>query len=134
MSASRRLVAIADPFPDEAELYQLAFGAAGFALHALPTDDPAKAASAALNARPHLVVTRILPGRFGIGLVGALRRQEETAHVPILVLTTYVDPRLHEEARQAGASDVLLLPVDPEELVKLARRLILDNDRESEAC
>jgi two-component system phosphate regulon response regulator PhoB len=122
-NAPKRVVAIADPFPDEAELYHMAFGSSGFALHALPTHDAELAARSVLDAGAHLVVTRILPGKFGISLVRALRRETKTAQIPVLVVTTYPSPALHAEAREAGADDVLLLPVDPDELVERARHL-----------
>jgi DNA-binding response OmpR family regulator len=132
-TAPKRVVAIADPFPDEAELYHMAFGHSGFALHALPTHDAEVAARSAAEAGAHLVVTRILPGKFGISLCRALRAERRTARIPVLVLTTYPAPMLHGEAREAGADDLLLLPADPDELVKRARHLLLRYDRASEA-
>jgi DNA-binding response OmpR family regulator len=122
--APRCVVAIADPFPDEAELYELAFGTAGFALHTLPADDPARAADEVASRQPHLVVTRILPRRFGIELIRRVRGDERTAKIPIIVLTTFPDPALHAEARALGANELLLLPVDPDDLIQRARRLI----------
>ncbi len=129
----QRVVAIADPFPDEAELYQLAFGNAGFALHSLPTDDLRAAVDAVVASRAHLVVTRILPRQFGIELVRALRANSRTAQVPVVVLTSYPDAKLHAAAHEAGANELLLLPVDPDDLIKRARRLLLQIDRASEA-
>lgn len=122
--APKRVVAIADPFPDEAELYELAFGAAGFVMHSLPADDAPRAAEVVVSSGADLVVTRILPRRFGIELVRRLRSDDRTAKVPIIVLTTYPDPALHAEARTLGANDLLLLPVDPEDLIHRARQLI----------
>ena len=132
-NAPRRVVAIADPFPDESELYHMAFGSSGFGLHTLPTHDAGVAARSVLDSGAHLVVTRILPGKFGISLVRALRAETKTSHVPVLVLTTYPSQALHVEAQDAGADDLLLLPVDPDELIKRARHLLLRRDRMTEA-
>lgn len=131
--APKRVVAIADPFPDEAELYHMAFASSGFALHALPTHDADVAARSAVDARAHLVVTRILPGKFGISLVRALRAEPKTADIPVLVITTYPSPALHVEARDAGADDLILLPLNPDELVRRARHLLIRRDRATEA-
>ena len=132
-SASSRIVAIADPFPDEAELYQLAFVNAGFVLHSLPTDDARAAVDAVISSRAHLVVTRILPRRFGIELLRELRGNPRTAKLPVVVITSYPDPKLHAETQAAGANELLLLPVNPADLIKRVRHLLLQLDRAREA-
>ena len=78
-----------------------------------------------------------------------LRRRAETADVPVVVLAHRGSERVPEEAMEAGATDFLLLPVDPdlagkrcEALVRLRRsrarlaerkRLLGDVTRQEEA-
>lgn len=123
-SVSPQIVAIADPFPEEAELYELALASAGFRLHQLPTQDTPAALERVIACGAQLVITRVLPRRSGIELVQSIRSSPTTSAVPVLVLTGYTDHKLHEEARRAGANEVMLLPVMPDELIDRARSLI----------
>jgi DNA-binding response OmpR family regulator len=82
------------------------------------------AAVAVIVAAPaDLVITRILPGTFGIRLVETLKRQPATCGMPLVVLTTYISRNIADQARRAGADEVLLLPHDVRHLLALAWRL-----------
>lgn len=67
------------------------------------------------------IVDLFLPDGQGIYLIEELRRS--CPHVPVLVLTTSLDPRDHERAVEAGADAVLGKGAAPEEIVFTIRRL-----------
>jgi CheY-like chemotaxis protein/LmbE family N-acetylglucosaminyl deacetylase len=70
-----------------------------------------------------LVVTDLnLPGRDGVEVIVACRTHQPDT--PIIAISAFVDPTYRERARQAGASEVLLKPVDPVNLLRAARKLL----------
>jgi DNA-binding response OmpR family regulator len=74
---------------------------------------------------PSLVITEItLPFIDGFGLCEVLRRDERTAHIPILVVTADARPAQIVRAREAGADVVLVKPTTPEHMLGEARRLL----------
>jgi len=127
VAASRRqqtspVVGLADPFPDEREMFALAFSSHGFGVEFLPEE--VKAAVAAVrDHRPGVVVSRIVPGDFGIDLVTRIRADEGLRRVPVILLTSYAIPKWQTAGRDAGADAVLLLPVFVETLCALAWQL-----------
>lgn len=97
-------------------MYDQALTFMGFRVQLAVTGDPQVAADAALLTQPDIVLTRILPGVFGIELIRLLRRSDAMPNVPIVVLTSLGQPAMHNLAREAGATDVLLLPKTPEQV------------------
>ena len=64
------------------------------------------------SEQPDLVVLDLMmPRRGGLEVLAELRRDEELAQTPVLVITA--DPALGEEARGAGASLVIVKPFTP---------------------
>ena len=119
------LVALADSIPDERDLLVAVFNAGGFRTAVLP-DQVAQSVRQIRRLSPALVVSRIMPNRFGIALVAALRSEPDLRSIPALLLTSYPLPRLQDEARGAGADEVLLLPVVPDDLCAVAWGLVRD--------
>ncbi len=80
-----------------------------------------------------LVVTDLnLPGRYGMEVVAASR----AAHpdTPILATTGYSGPEYADEARRQGADDVLLKPLDRDELLARVADLIAGSDAQADAA
>jgi len=118
-----RVVALAVPFRDECELWQNVLHDAGLVTELLP-DEPQQGFARVRARHPDLVVGRIHPARHGIELLSAIRRDPRTRDIPVLLLTSYPLPALHAEARDAGADEVVLLPMLPEDLAALAWTLV----------
>jgi CheY-like chemotaxis protein len=116
------IVALADCYRDEMDLYTWSLEALGYTVVPVDSDDAVDAAATIVRIKPDIVVTRIRPGRFGIDLTWLLRRTAAGSDIPVLAITTYTDARLHHEARAAGVSDVHLLPLLPEALVAAVRK------------
>ncbi len=54
-----------------------------------------------------------LPGRTGLELIQAFKDDATLAKVPIVVVTGYRDPALHERLLNAGANEVISKPFSP---------------------
>ena len=79
-------------------------------------------AALATSTIPVLVLSDVmLPGADGIGLVRALRRQPATAEIPIVLLTARAGPAAAAEGLAEGATDYLVKPFDPDELLARVR-------------
>jgi len=120
--ATRFRIALADAFHDEAEMYAASLEHYGFQVHPIQTGDVRLASNMILRLAPDAVVTRILPGRFGIDLVRVLRANGAMTTLPIFILTSLAHSPLLEEARRCGATEVMLLPVTSEQIAQVLRR------------
>ena len=115
-------VALADAFHEEAEMYAIALAHYGFDVGPIRTSDVSLAVEIIRRLQPDAVLTRILPGRFGIELVRRLRTEASMARRPILILTSLTHSDILQEARSCGATEVLLLPVTADQIAQLLRR------------
>jgi len=82
----------------------------------------------ARSINPDLIITDVMmPDMSGYEVTSALRREENFAHTPILVLTAQADMQAKLNAFEAGADDYLTKPFAPKELeariVALLRRV-----------
>jgi two-component system cell cycle response regulator DivK len=77
----------------------------------------------ALRERPDLVLIDIqLPKMSGLEVTRRLRTEPATAHVPIIVITSFALSGDDQRAREAGASYYLSKPYSPRELLEAIRR------------
>jgi signal transduction histidine kinase len=77
------------------------------------------------RARPELVVTDMMMPRLdGLGLVRAIRSDERTRTVPVLVVSARAGDEATVEGLDAGADDYLVKPFSAEELIARARSLL----------
>ncbi|HEX9879160.1 MAG TPA: response regulator [Candidatus Binatia bacterium] len=68
--------------------------------------------------KPHLIILDLmLPGLSGLEICKILRRQPETAHLPILMLTAKAGEADRVIGLEMGADDYLTKPFSPRELV-----------------
>lgn len=84
--------------------------------------DGAAALEAARRARPDLVLTDVMmPGLDGFELLAALRADEETRHVPVIMLSARAGDEALVEGIDAGADDYVVKPFSGRELVARIR-------------
>ena len=110
---------------DERQLYGDALEQAGFSVTRL--SDPHETLRLATSQAPAAIVTRILqPGYAmdGIELTRAIRGNESTASVPVIIITSLLQPEHRVAAVAAGCDEYLLLPVLPDELVAVVKRVV----------
>ncbi|MEU4689857.1 ATP-binding protein [Actinoplanes sp. NPDC023714] len=74
--------------------------------------------------RPHLVVTDVMMPRLdGFGLVRALRSDDATRHLPIVMLSARAGQESGVEGLAAGADDYIVKPFRAEELIAKIRNV-----------
>ena len=92
----------------------------------------AEAKLATLQKTPELILMDIsMPDADGLSAIWDLREQNETANVPVVIVSAFDAFDLRAEATAAGCAGYLTKPVDIEELKRLVRR-ILENP--GDAC
>ena len=80
--------------------------------------------AAAQRELPDLVIMDIqLPRMSGLDVTRALRADATTAHIPIIVITSFAMSGDEQKAKAAGATAYLAKPYSPRELLETIRRL-----------
>ncbi|WP_237152211.1 response regulator [Oryzibacter oryziterrae] len=76
-------------------------------------------------ARFDMIVTDLnMPNMDGLRMIEELRRLPNQTGVPILFLTTESDPGMKNRAKAAGATGWLTKPFEPDQLVKLVKKVL----------
>jgi two-component system, cell cycle response regulator DivK len=79
----------------------------------------------AVDSPPDLVLMDIqLPKLSGLEATRRIRQDPRTAHVPIIVVTSFALSGDDRKALDAGASAYLAKPYSPRELLELIRKLV----------
>jgi len=72
-----------------------------------------------------LIVTDLnMPVMDGLSMIRELRKRPAGAGVPILFLTTESDADIKAQAKAAGATGWLTKPFDPEQLLRVVRKVL----------
>jgi DNA-binding response OmpR family regulator len=80
--------------------------------------------SKALTERPDLILTDLnLPDMTAVEAITILKRIPFTSGIPIVVLTAETAPQLKTKALKAGATEYLLKPISPRDLLNVIRKL-----------
>ena len=83
------------------------------------------AVGAVATRRPDLVILDVmLPGRSGYDILRDLRAAEETAELPVLMLTARGQTRDREMAEQLGASRFMAKPFSNAEMLEAVNDLV----------
>ncbi|CAN5453944.1 N/A [soil metagenome] len=79
----------------------------------------------AIETPPDLVLLDVaMPRMDGFAVCRALRADQRTTSVPILLYTASVVGNLRDQAQEAGADGVLTKPIDPRSIAEEVRRII----------
>lgn len=77
---------------------------------------------------PDLILMDIqLPKLSGLDATRTLRADPRTAHIPIIVITSFALSGDSEKAKDAGASAYLAKPYSPRELLQMIRNFVPEN-------
>lgn len=72
-----------------------------------------------------MIVTDLnMPNMNGLAMIEALRSSPAHTGIPIIFLTTESDAEMKSRAKAAGATGWITKPFDPEQLVKIARKVL----------
>jgi len=113
--ATAARVLVADDNADMRD-YLVRLLSARFRVEAVNAGDAALAA--ARRERPDVLVSDVMmPGLDGFQLIAALREQEETRTVPVILLSARAGEEARVDGLQAGADDYLVKPFSARELV-----------------
>jgi two-component system, cell cycle response regulator DivK len=90
----------------------------------LEATDGEEGVALAFDARPDLVLMDIqLPKLSGLDATRRIRQDPRTAHIPIIVVTSFALSGDDQKALEAGASAYLAKPYSPRQMLELIRKL-----------
>jgi len=125
-------VLVADDEKDVLDLVSKNLASAGFSV--ISADDGAEALEKARQSLPALIVLDLmLPELSGIEVLRALRANDRTAHVPVIILTARKDEVDRVIAFELGADDYLTKPFSPRELALRVKRILSWNGEAADA-
>jgi DNA-binding response OmpR family regulator len=91
--------------------------------HVVLAFDAMQAMLGVRNAAPKAIVLDLsMPGGTGMEVIRKAKAMTKTAQTPIIVLTGATDPKLADDARALGADEVLMKPVDLNQLYSAIMR------------
>jgi two-component system chemotaxis response regulator CheY len=116
-------ILIVDDDPSLRELLRIHLSARGHSV--LPAADATEAIRALLQDDFQLVVSDVdMPYLSGIELLRAIRGDEKTSHIPVVLLTGRGDDEVWREALLLGAAGYLTKPVAADELQTMIERAL----------
>lgn len=102
---------------------RIALTGAGYAV--TEAGDGVEGLAKATSTKFDMIVTDLnMPNMDGLAMIRELRKQPAQAGVPIIFLTTESDPEMKNQAKAAGATGWLVKPFVPDQLVKVARKVL----------
>lgn len=109
-------ILVVDDDPDLREIVQLKLGISGFETHSEADGEAGLAAARELT--PDLILLDwMMPKLTGIEVCRALREDERTKHVPVILLTAKAQVSDVQRGFAAGADDYIVKPFSPTELL-----------------
>lgn len=117
------LVLLVDDEPDQVEMYQVALEISGFdVIAALRGSDALE--SARLRVPDVIVLDIRLPDMSGWDVCKALKQDDRTSGIPIIVLTAAATLTLPQQSQAAGCATYLVKPCFPDLLTRTVRDVI----------
>lgn len=102
---------------------RIALTGAGYAV--TEAGDGVEGLAKAAETRFDMIVTDLnMPNMDGLTMIRELRSQPAQAGIPIIFLTTESDADMKAQAKAAGATGWLVKPFVPDQLVKVARKVL----------
>jgi DNA-binding response OmpR family regulator len=116
-------IVVADDDPDILHLLERRLSRRGYAV--VTATDGVAALDAVRRTGPAAVVLdRVMPALSGEEVCAALKADERTAAIPVIILSAHASEREIVEGFGAGADDYLTKPFDLDELDDRLRRLV----------
>jgi two-component system cell cycle response regulator DivK len=131
MTPQSSLVELVDNDADTREMYAAYLTFQGFQVVKAKTG--MEGFTRACEARPDLIVTDLgLPHISGWDLVRRVKADHRTKAIPVVVLTSWTGPQLHEQAHLLGCARLLLKPCLPNALADEIRQVLHANGRSAD--
>ncbi len=104
------------------QLLQLVFESRGFWV--TTAYDGEQALKALEKELPEAIVLDLMmPGVGGLEVCKLVRKDPRTAHIPIIILSAMPNESAHQDAMDAGATEYLIKPIRPSDLIKRIREV-----------
>ena len=117
------LILLVEDYSDAVEIYSASLEFHGFRVVAATR--AADALAFVQSSPPDLIIMDVgLPDVSGWEATRALKADEATRHIPIVILTGYVFGEARQRAAECGCDAFLYKPCIPNELVRTIRRLL----------
>jgi DNA-binding response OmpR family regulator len=114
---SKATILIVDDEADIVELTSMALNAYGY--NVISACNGAEGAEKAMESMPDIILMDVMmPILDGIGATKKLKANEETKHIPILMLTAKAQESDIQQGIEAGADAYIIKPFDIAELIK----------------
>jgi CheY-like chemotaxis protein len=121
----RKRILLVDDYPDALEIWGLYLRSTGFDV--ITADNGLDAVRRAQQDAPDLIVLDLeLPGISGFEAAVRLKRDDDTADIPLIAATGYSHARQLDHARDCGFDSILVKPCEPATLVAEIERLLSD--------
>ena len=112
-----------DDSPSLRMAIKIALTGAGYAV--TEAGDGVEGLNKATSTHFDMIVTDLnMPNMDGLTMIEELRKSPAQAGVPIIFLTTESDADMKQRAKAAGATGWLVKPFVPDQLVKVARKVL----------
>lgn len=104
-------------------LLELHLHNAGFAVRCAA--DPVEGIRAVIGSRPDLILLDVnMPYMSGLEVLQALKSDDHSRDIPVIMLTARTDDETWAEATRAGANAYLTKPIDHDELLTTLQKWI----------
>lgn len=119
----QKKILIVEDHPDCRELLAIVLGRSGYIVSKAGTG--LEAIEQAHANRPDLIVMDFgLPGMTGDQIIMRLRADPCTEKIPVILTTGYMDAKVAERAKAAGAAKVIIKPFELDELMETIERYL----------
>jgi DNA-binding response OmpR family regulator len=118
-----RLVAVVDDEPDILDLVSLHLSKAGFTVRTFP--DAGRFQKSLVSSLPDLVILDLmLPDADGLDVCRDMKKDNRTAHIPVMMLTARGEEIDRVLGLEIGADDYITKPFSPKELVARVKAVL----------
>lgn len=119
----RKRILVIDDQPDEREIQAAMLGHLGYTVET--AEDGETGMKIAAESPPDMILLDVaMPRLDGFAVCRSLREEPGTAEVPILFFTASVVGDLEDRARDAGATGIMVKPLDPHQVAARIAELI----------
>ena len=116
-------ILLADDSVTALTMHRMILGGAGYEL--LTAQDGQEAIDVATSSQPDLILMDVvMPRKTGFEAVRALRRQDGTKTIPVIMVTTRAEAKIIEICFQCGCNDYINKPVDGAVLLAKVRSIL----------
>ncbi len=120
-----KLALIIDDDHDSINMYRLLIEAGIPGVSSLITSNGADGIKLAYQHKPDIILSDLMmPAPNGFEICKSVREYAKTKHIPILIITGVDDRETRFEALEAGASEVMTKPFDPQKLVESVKNIL----------